>query len=208
MEKDLARLKKEYEKNSEEIQAKDFDIFGAMVDDHTKIKAINNTKHREVEKDKYKILNINMDTDIKVYTENLENYMNYIKESLNKIKSPLEMSVYCLTSKKNIDGLNIFNINPRNEIEKELSSKKTKITLCKINLKENAPSVFYTNIIFYDNFNKTLPVGMDLSSEMLMDVNKIKIEFEKEESFYINYKVDEFEYATKEIRIYEYNECE
>ena len=49
---------------------------------------------------------------------------------------------------------------------------------------------------------------MDLSSEMLMDVNKIKIEFEKEDSFYINYKVDEFEYATKEIRIYEYNECE
>ena len=208
LEKDLARLKKEYEKNSEEIQAKDFDIFGAMVDDHTKIKSINNTKHREVEKDKYKILNINMDTDIKAYTENLENYMNYIKESLNKIKSPLEMSVYCLTNKKSIEGLNIFNINPKNEIEKELLSKKTKITLCKINLKENAPAVFYTNIIFYDNFNKTLPVGMDLSSEMLMDVNKIKIEFEKEESFYINYKVDEFEYATKEIKIYEYNQCE
>ena len=78
--------------------------------------------------------------------------------------------------------------------------------LYKLNIKENSPLLFYTNIIFYDNFNKTLPVGMDLSSEVLLDVNKLNLEFSKEINFYINYKTNDYEYNTKQIQIYEYNE--
>ena len=205
LEKDLDDLKKDYEEDIEIINSKDFDIFGGLIEDKTKIKSINNEKHREIEKDKYKILNINLDTDIKTYTENLEGYLALIKESLNKIKSPYDMSVYCINNKKTIDGINIFNMDPKDALKDELTSKKSKITLCKINIKENTPAVFYSNIIFYDNFNKTLPVGMNLSSELVMDVNKLKLEFVKEDVFYMNYKVNEFEFATKEIQIYEYN---
>ena len=135
----------------------------------------------------------------------MEGYLALIKESLNKIKSPYDMSVYCINNKKTIDGINIFNMDPKDALKDELTSKKSKITLCKINIKENTPAVFYSNIIFYDNFNKTLPVGMNLSSELVMDVNKLKLEFIKEDVFYMNYKVNEFEFATKEIQIYEYN---
>ncbi len=203
--KDLSRLKEEYEKESEIINSKDFDIFGGMIEDKTKIKTINNVKHREVEKDKYKVLNINMDTDIKVYTENLESYLQLIREALNKIQSPYDMSVYCVNTKKTIEGINIFNINPADALQKELKSKKTKITLCKISIKENTPAVFYTNIMFYDNFNKTLPEGMNLSSEVLIDVSKVKLKFVKEENFYINYKVNEFDFNTKQVQVYEYD---
>ena len=205
IEKDLEKLRREYENDIEIINSKDFDIFGSLVEDKTKVKAINNTKHREIEKDKYKVLNINMDTDIKLYAENLENYMNLIKEALNKIQSPYDMSVYCINSKKSIEGINIFDINPNHAIEQELNSKKTRLILCKINLKENASAVFYTNIMFYDNFNKTLPVGMDLSTEVLIDVNRLKLNFVKEEDFYINHKENEFDFSTKEIKIYEYD---
>ena len=204
LEKDLSNLKKEYEKDIEIINAKDFDIFGNLVQDHTKIKAINNIKHREIEKDKYKVLNINLDTDIKIYTQNLENYMILIKEALNKIKSPYDMPIYCINTKKSIEGINIFNINPIDALKKELSSKKTKIIICKLNIKEGTPAIFYSNIMFYDNFNKTLPVGMNLSSEVLIDVDKLDTRFVKEESFYINYKIDEFEYGTKQVQVYEY----
>ena len=203
--KDLNRLKKEYENDAEIINAKDFDIFGGMIEDNTKVKTINNEKHREVEKDKYKVLNINMDTDIKVYTENLESYMQLIREALNKIQSPYDMSVYCINTKKSIEGINIFNINPKDAIKEELNGKKAIITLCKINIKENTPAVFYTNIMFYDNFNKTLPVGMNLSSEVLIDVSKLNLKFVKEENFYINYKVNEFDFNTKQIQVYEYD---
>ena len=204
LEKDLKNLKQEYENDIEIINSKDFDIFGGLIEDKTKIKTINNIKHREIEKDKYKVLNINLDTDIKIYTENLEEYLKLIKESLNKIQSPYDMSVYCTNSKKSIEGINIFNINPQHALEKELNSKKSKIILCKVNIKENTPAVFYTNIIFYDNFNKTLPVGMNLSTEVLIDVDKIKLNLVKEEVFYLNYQENEFDFSTKEIKIYEY----
>ena len=205
LDKDLDNLKKEYESDIEIINSKDFDIFGGLVEDRTKIKTINNEKHREVEKDKFKILNINLDTDIKVYTENIESYLSLIKESLNKIKSPYDMSLYCINNKKTIDGINIFNMNPKDALKDELNGKKSKLTLCKINIKENTPVVFYSNIIFYENFNKTLPVGMNLSSEVVLDVDKLNIEFVKENTFFINHKINEFEYVTKEVKIYEYN---
>ena len=205
LEKDLKLLKKQYEDDIEIVNTKDFDIFGGLVEDKTKIKAINNIKHREIEKDKYKVLNINPETDIKDYTENLEEYMNLIREALNKIQSPYDMSIYCVTSKKSVEGINIFNINPQNLIENELDSKKSKITLCKINIKENTPAVFYTNILFYDNFNKTLPVGMHLSTEVLVDVSKLKLNLVKEDGFYINHKENEFDYSTKEVKIFEYD---
>lgn len=204
LEKDLNELKKEYQNNIEIINAKDFDIFGGLVEDKTKIKAINNVKHREIEKDKYKVLNVNLDTDIEAYKESINSYLKLIKEALNKISSPYDMSVYALNTKKSIDGIHIFDINPKNAIEKELRSKKSKLILCKINIKENAPAVFYTNIMFYDNFNKTLPVGMNLSTEILLDTNKLNLKFVKEDSFYVNYKVDEFDFNTKEIVVYEY----
>ena len=203
--KDLTRLKKEYEEDAEVINAKDFDIFGGMIEDKTKVKAINNVKHREIEKDKYKVLNINLDTDIKVYTENLESYRQLIKEALNKIQSPYDMAVYCVNTKKSIEGMNIFSINPEEALQNELKGKKSKIILCKINIKENTSAIFYTNIMFYDNFNKTLPVGKNLSSEVLIDVSKLKLKYVKEENFYINYKVNEFDINTKQVQVYEYD---
>ena len=202
--KDLADLQKEYEKDIEIINSKDFDIFGGLVEDKTKQKTINNTRHREIEKDKFKVLNINMDTDIKSYTENLESYLHLIKESLNKIQSPYDMSIYGVTSKKLIEGIKLLYINPMDAIKNELSSKKSKILIHKVNIKENTPAVFYTNIMFYDNFNKTLPLGMDLSTEVLIDANKLNLEFVKEDSFNLNYKLNEFEFGTKEIKVYEY----
>lgn len=202
---DLKKLQQEYENNIETINAKDFDIFGSLVEDKTKIKAINNTKHREIEKDKYKVLNINLDTEVNSYTENIRSYLKLIKEALNKIQSPYDMSVYCLNNKKSIEGLHIFNINPKTAIEQELYNNKSKIQVCKINIKENTPAIFYTNIMFFDNFNKTLPVGMNLSTEVLLDVDNLKLKFVKENTFYVNYKIDEFDYGTKEIVVYEYD---
>ena len=204
LEKDLIKLKKEYSNEIEAIREKDFDIFGGLIEDYTKIKTINNQKHREIEKDKYKILNINLDTDIKIYTENLESYLTLIKEALNKIKSPYDMSLYSIASKKSIEGMNIFNINPREEINKEILGKKAKIILHKLDIKENTPVIFYSNIMFYDNLNKTLPLGMDLSSEVLVNLEKLDVKYIKEENFYINYRIDEFKYGTKQIQIYEY----
>lgn len=204
IEKELESLKEEYTSNLEYITIKDIDIFGGLSEDKTKIKLIHNQKHREIEKDKYKILNTNLDTTIEVYKDTLNNYTNLILEAFNKITTPYNMSVYRISNKKKVEGIEIFNINPQNEIQKIMDSKKEKIMLCRVNMKENMPMIFYSNITFFDNFNKTLPVGMDLSSEVLVNFNKIKITGPKENRFYMNFAINEFEINTKLIQVYEY----
>ena len=55
--------------------------------------------------------------------------------------------------------------------EKELEQYKHKeesaIKLIKLNIKEEMPLVYMSNIIFFDNINNTLPKGMNLSSKVL-----------------------------------------
>ena len=84
IEKRLKILKQEYNENVEEIAGKDFDIFGNIAQDKTKIKILNNVKHREVEKDKFNILAVNNDTTVEEYKENLDNYRKLLKESMRK----------------------------------------------------------------------------------------------------------------------------
>lgn len=204
LEKELNNLQQEYEKNLEYISIKDFDIFGSLSEDKTKIKIIGNEKHREIEKDKYKVLNINFDTDLKMYMDTLENDMYLIQEALNKIKVPYDMSAYTLNNKKAIEGIHLFNIKPEEALKSVLKGKKENIILTRINLKENMPAIYYSNIIFYDNFNKTLPLGMNLSSKMLIDTDRLTLNCIKEEEFNINEKLNEFEIITKKVKIYEY----
>lgn len=204
-EKDLKRLQEEYKENIEYINMKDFDIFGSLSEDKTKIKTINNQKHREIKKDKYKVLNVNLDTEVEGYRDNLRYYLSLIQEALNKIQAPYHMSVYKINNKKGIDGINIFDINPENALQEVMKSKRENMILCKVNIKENMPVIYYSNIIFYDNFNKTLPMGMDLSSEVLIDVDNIKAKYIKEEEFHINYSINEYESVTKKVKVYEYD---
>ena len=203
-EKELQKFQEEYKDNIEYINMKDFDIFGSLSEDITKIKTINNQKHREIEKDKYKVLNVNLDTEVEVYRDNLQYYLGLISEALNKIQAKYNMAVYKVNNKKGIDGINVFDINPENALKSIMETKKENIILCRINLKEDMPVIYYSNIIYYDNFNKTLPLGMDLSSEVLVDLDKIKIKCIKEEEFNINYSINEYETVTKKVKVYEY----
>lgn len=203
-EKELEELKEEYKENIEYINMKDFDIFGGLSEDITKIKMINNQKHREIEKDKYKVLNVNLETQVDVYRDNLQYYLGLIKEAFNKIQAPYNMSIYKINDKKEINGIDIFDINPEKAIQDIMNSEKENIILCRVNIKEKMPIIYYSNIMFYDNFNKTLPLGMDLSTEVLIDLDKIKVECIKEEEFNINYYLEE-EAVTKKIKVYEYD---
>ena len=43
--------------------------------------------------------------------------------------------------------------------------------------------ISYTNIIFYDNQNKTLPIGQDISSKILVDLSKVDLKLINRTSF-------------------------
>ena len=65
-----------------------------------------------------------------------------------------------------------------------------------------------TNIIYYNNKNRTLPEGMNLSTNILVDLSNIELDLEKNTSFNIvsfEDKNDELSlFDVKNINVYEY----
>lgn len=205
IEKELKQLKKSFNADLKNINLIEFDVFGSILSNEKDKSSINNVRHRENQKDKYRILNINKEITLEDFIDNVRNCLNLVKEVLNKIKTNSELSIYKLSSKKiKIENLNIFNINPKNEFKDVDFSKDKEVYLYKINIKENTPVAFYTNYVFYDNFNKTLPVGMDISTETLFDTFKSKIKEVNQETFNINVYDDEYTSKVLKVNVIEY----
>jgi len=174
LESSLKKLRDEAVENKSLNEADEFDIFGSLIEDGRKLKTIANKSHREIPKDKYSILEISKNTKVTEYKFSLDGIIKNIKEALKKIKSPQEFTVYkAIDEELNLEKFNIFNINPEKELKEALKSEEAQINLYKINVKKEANIIAYTNSVFYDNKNKTLPIGMDLSTKVLLDSSKI-----------------------------------
>lgn len=203
----LVALKEEYKKDIEKIEAKDFDIFGNVSEDKTKIKTLKNNKHRENEKDKFKVLNVNLNTEVDGFIEKLKELRNTLVQESDKIEVPYEISLYKASNDKiDPEGFNKFSLNPYetlNELEKISTSKET--YLYKINVPENTKLIFYSNITFFENNNKTLPLGMDISQESLINMDLYNLELKSKDEFNINIFKDEFENFVKKVKVYEYD---
>lgn len=203
----LNSLKEEYKKDIEKIEAKDFDIFGNVSEDKTKIKTLKNNKHRENEKDKFKVLNIDLNTEVNEFTEKLKELRKTLIEESDKIEVPYDIALYKASNDMiDPDGLDKFSINPfetLNNLEQIATSKET--YLYKINVPENTKLVFYSNITFFENNNKTLPLGMDISQESLINMDLYNLELKKKDEFNINIFKNEYETFVKKVNVYEYD---
>ena len=207
----LKEIKKEAIEEKTLSGMEEFDIFGGIVQDNTKISKINNKKHREIPKDKFNILEINKNTKQIGFKLSLENVLSNIKTALTKVVIPENLPVYKAIIDEKLDDkqLNVFDINPEKEIQESLKAKENKINFYKINLKEGANAISYTNNIFYDNQNKTLPVGQDLSTKILVDISKLKLKLVKKDNFKVvefEDREDEFSKASiKTVTVYEFD---
>ena len=202
LENNLNKLREEYEKNIDSAKIKDFDIFGGLSEDNTKV--INNKKHREVEKNKYRVLNITKQIELNVYIDMMRNYLNLLKEAFSKILAPQDIHVYMTSnSELNTDNLNILHLDINKAIADNVD--KDEIFLYKINIKEAMPTLYYSNIILFENTNQTLPLGMNLSDEVLVDLSKYKLEETNKEEFKMNYLQDEYTNRIIKVHCIEYN---
>ena len=109
----------------------------------------------------------------------------------------------------NSNGINVYNINPVDEVQKNINIKEDSINLFKLNIKKKTEGIPFTNIIFYDNQNKTLPIGMDLSSRILLNIRPDDFKNEKNYKFnVINFENEEDEFTkskVKTINVFEYD---
>ena len=189
----------------------EFDIFGGIAQDSTRVSKIKNKKHRELPKDKFNILEINKNTNQIGYKLALEDKLEKIQKAMNKVVVPEDVPVYKAIANNQINenDINIFNINPEKEIKEVLKSDTNKINFYKINLKEGTNAIGYTNIVFYDNQNKTLPVGQDISTKILIDISKLKLKLQSKTVFKIvdfeNEKDDFSKINIKNIQLLEYD---
>lgn len=199
----LEQLKNKHfaEKSEEET----FDIFGGQEDDSTKVKYIGSKSHRENEKSEYGILNISKNIDIFDFTEKIQMVLNYLKEAESKINSVYDMPIYKIvpiSEKLHQNDYSIYNMNLDNEFKKYKYKHENAIKLIKLNIKEGFPLVYFSNIIFYDNKNKTLPVGMNLSSSVLIDNSKFEYKLKESTKFKVNHFFDRDSLEPQVVYVY------
>ena len=202
----LESLQSEYKENLEQIEKKDFDIFGNVAEDKTKIKTLKNNTHRESEKDKFKILNVNLNTEIGEFKEKLEELNKVLRNESNKIEVPYDIPIYKATNEVlDTDGFNKFDINPQGAIDRLDTVLDDKIYLYKINVPEGTNLIFYSNIVFYENTNGTLPLGMDISQETLINMDLYELESKNKQEFNINVLENEFSAYVRKVAVFEYD---
>ena len=205
----LKNIKKEAKEEAKLDDIEEFNIFGGISQDATKISKIGNKKHREIAKDKFNILGVNKNTKQVGYKTKLEQVIEIVKKALEKVVVTEDLPVYkaFINEKLNQNNFNVFNINPEIEIENIIRQKENKINLYKVNLKRGVNAISYTNIIFYDNQNKTLPLGQDISSNILVDLSKTQlIEKEKKEFKMLSFENEKDDFSkisVKTITVYE-----
>ena len=208
IEKSLKEIKKEA--IDEKALAEEYDIFGNLIEDNTKVKKIKNKKHRELPRDKYNILDVNKNTKQIGYKLTLQSIIKNITSALEKGVIPENLPVYkaVLDDKLNNKEINVFNTNPEEEIKDAMIEDGNKINLYKINVKEGTNGVAFTNIIFYDNQNKTLPLGMDLSTKLILNTAKLHLNLLSKKLFKVAKLEDEnddfSEVLVKDVEVYEY----
>ena len=201
-EKSIENLKICMKEESTIFSIDSFDIFGNIKNDKTKISILSNKKHRESEKDKYTILDISDNTTVEDYKEKLEKEITIIEKSLEKTKAIIDMDIYlCSNEKLNLNNIEMFYINPFDAISTENTDK---ISLYKIKVKEGMNIVYNTNIIHYNNFNNTLPDGMNVQNTVTFDMRKYKLDLKKQKIFRINDTEDNFYFREKIVCVYEY----
>ena len=75
-----------------------------------------------------------------------------------------------------------------------------------IKLNQETKAIALTNIAYFDNNNKTLPLGMNVSDKILVDMSRLKLELKKQKLFRINQEINELQVKTKIICVYEYED--
>lgn len=203
LEESLVNLKEEAKNERILFNTEKMDIFGNVSEDKTKITILGTKKHREAHKDKLKILDINKTTNMKEYKDKLLGICNTINKCIENIKDIPVIPIYIVLNKQeDLEGIKVFNINPEDAI-KELKDNK-EIYLYKINLKQNTKIIYFSNSVYYDNYNKTLPLGMDVTTKGIIDISKHELKLINKNEFRINEEENEFKVNTKKIYTKEY----
>lgn len=204
LEESLKELKKQAEEERILFNTENFDLFGNVVGDNTKIQVLSGKKHRENMKDKLKILDVTKNLNLEEYQDKMLDILNIIYEAIDKSSSPISVPIYYVGDKDlEENAMQVFCINPEEMLKENINEKE--LNLYKLDIKENMPIVYFTNSIYYDNNNKTLPLGMDIKSKCLIKLSDYETILKEKDEFRVTNIKDELKVNTIKINVYEYD---
>ncbi len=204
LEESLKELKKQAEEERILFNTENFDLFGNVVGDNTKIQVLSGKKHRENMKDKLKILDVTKNLNLEEYQDKMLDILNIIYEAIDKSSSPISVPIYYVGDKDlEENAMQVFCINPEEMLKENINEKE--LNLYKLDIKENMPIVYFTNSIYYDNNNKTLPLGMDIKSKCLIKLSDYETILRQKDEFRVTNIKDELKVNTIKINVYEYD---
>jgi len=204
LEHELSEKLSDFKKAEVIYKKEDFDIFGSVLEDKTKIKLLGKNKHREIEKNIFKLLEISEQLTTNELKNILEEAKNNLVKIFEKLKAQIDMPIYYgISDEESFDfsGLKICSLNSAQAIDNINSDK---ISLYRFNIEENVPIIYLTNSVFYDNSNKTLPLGMDIKEETLIDLTLFDLELNNKKQIRFN-REESGKNKVKTISIYEYD---
>ena len=175
----LARAKGE---DQEDDDGDIFNIFGRIRHTNNKERTIGNKTHREQPRDRISILEIKKETKGIELKKNLEHVIEDLKSAIRKNELKEDMYVYKASyDKLEFDTFLDVSLDPETELNNFLKDEKNvnELYLYKIKLPKDTNYIAFTNIIFFDNKNMTLPLGMNLSNKILIDASSLEIKEEK-----------------------------
>lgn len=211
LDKWLKQIKEDLKNDKEMTEEEAIDIFGSLSEDTRKVKKLANKSHREQPKNKYSILRISKSTKVVDYKVALNNAIKLINKALEKNKLDQEISAYMWTEEdENIDAnkINIFNLNPEYEVKEAMEkTESSRINLYKINLGKGVNTIAFTNCVYYDNQNKTLPTGMDKDTKIIVNLSNTDVKLDSKKTIKIG-KLEGEEISSKlvikTINVFEY----
>ena len=194
-----------------------------LINDYTAVKKINSKEHRENERNEIAILRINENTTVEEFEDRINHFKKSLESAYNKIYAITSMPVYIKKSDAqnefilgDINPENLINENPSKDVieEREVNFKngakaekdkieEQEIEIVKIDLGNEEHALYLTNIVFFDNQNKTLPIGMDLSSKVVIKLDNAKRKYREKQEIYLIDKINDFEVKNRTIKIFE-----
>ena len=203
LEKWLKQIKTDLKNEKDMTEEEVVDIFGGLSEDTRKISKLANKTHREQPKNRYSILKISKSTKVVDYKVALNNAIGIINEAMKKNQINQEICAYKWTSEsKNIDPneINVFNLKLETEMEQALKEQEnTKINLYKMNFGKGVKAIALSNCLYFDNQNKTLPIGMDKDTRIVVNMLDTDLKLNSKKAVRVGMLENEKDEASKLI---------
>ena len=177
---ELKSLKMLKERNEDsDFEDEDFNIFGKIKQTNNKERTLGNKTHRESPRDRFDILGIKKGLKGVELKRTLEKVLKNINSAIQKNGLNEDTYAYKVSTEKlDLNSLEVLSLNLQSELDEVLKNESeiNKLYLYKIKLPKETNYIAFTNIIFYDNKNMTLPLGMNLSEKILVDLSNIDLD--------------------------------